>query len=262
MMNKEPSFTARYWNNVDCNGTQVTSNTTNNINYDWGAGSPAPGVNTDNFCVEWNNTAVNFPYSDWYTFFVLADDGFRLYFDNALILDRWQDQAPTWCSVSLPVTSGNHNILLRYYERGGGAVARMSWVRGRGMIGSYYDTTIPKTDPITAQTFILRPDAAIQFDWGSYSPLDTREGSRIFEDTFAARWQGEIYIPSCRTVTFITRSDDGVYVKFNNAALIDNWNDHGPTTNTAQQYLCQGTYPLRVRYYENGGGAVINVAWQ
>jgi hypothetical protein len=130
------------------------------------------------------------------------------------------------------------------------------------MIGSYYDVTIPKTDPISAPAFILRPDALIQFDWGFYSsPLDTPEGSRIAEDTFAARWQGEIHIPSCRYVTFNTRSDDGIYVKFNNAALIDNWNDHAPTDNTAQQWLCQGTYPLRARYYENGGGAVINATW-
>lgn len=121
MMNKEPTFNARYWNNTGCNGTPVTSNTTNNINYDWGGGSPAPGVNTDNFCIEWSNTTVNFLYTDWYTFFVLADDGFRLYFDSVLILDRWQDQAPTWYSVSLPVTAGSHNILLRYYERGGGS---------------------------------------------------------------------------------------------------------------------------------------------
>ncbi len=263
MMNKEPTFTAQYWNNTDCSGAQVTSNTTNNIDYDWGTGSPAPGVNTDNFCVYWSNTVVNFPYSDWYTFFVLADDGFRLYFDSVLILDRWQDQSPAWYSVSLPVTAGNHSIALRYYDHTFGAVARMSWTRGRGMIGSYYDQTIPKTDPITAPAFILHPDALIQFDWGIYSPLDTREGSRILEDTFAGRWQGEIYVPSCRWVTFNTRSDDGVYMKFNNAALIDNWNDHGPTDNTAPpQWLCPGTYPLRVRYYENGGGAVINVSWQ
>jgi hypothetical protein len=117
MMNSElPGFIAKYWNNTTCTGTPVADMIpSTSINYDWGSGSPDPRVNPDNFCVEWTNP-VHFQFTDWYTFFVLADDGFRLYFDGALILDRWQDQAPTWYSVSLPVTAGDHNILLRYYE--------------------------------------------------------------------------------------------------------------------------------------------------
>ena len=264
VLNKQAPFNANYWNNTDCSGAPVYSNVTPNIiNYDWGTASPLPGtVNADNFCVEWSNTYLNFPYDDWYTFFVIADDGFRLYFDGALILDQWVDQAPTWYSVSVPVTLGRHSLLFRYYERTGDAIARIGWVRGRGMVGSYYDETIPKTDPITAVPLIQRPDPLVQFDWGASSPLDTRQGPRIFEDTFAARWQGHIYVPSCRWIDFTTRSDDGVYVKFDNQTLIDNWTDHGPTTNTASRWVCPGILPLRVRYYENGGGAVVSATWQ
>jgi hypothetical protein len=126
MMNGQSGFNAQYWNNTTCTGTSVGgAHLLGGINFDWGAGSPDPRVSTDNFCAEFSNTSVNFSYSDWYTFFVLADDGFRLYFDRALILDKWIDRAPTWYSVSLPVTAGMHNVLLRYYEHGGGAVARM-----------------------------------------------------------------------------------------------------------------------------------------
>lgn len=268
MMNKEPSFTAKYWNNTSCTGTPTQTSSTNSINYDWGTGSPISGVNPDNFCVEWQGTA-NFPYNDWYTFFVTSDDGFRLYWDGTLILDKWIDQAPIQYSVSLPVTAGNHTVLLRYYERTGGAVARLSWIRGRGMTGTYYDAIIPKTDPPTQPVFIERPDPVIQFDWVTYSPLDTREGSRIFEDTFSAMWKGHLYIPACRWVNFQSRSDDGVFLKINHApyggadeTLIDRWNDHAPTSDSYNRWLCPGTYPLEARYYENGGGAVINISWQ
>jgi len=268
MMNRAPSFTAKYWNNTGCTGTPTQTSSTNSINYDWGTGSPISGVNPDNFCVEWQGTA-NFPYNDWYTFFVTSDDGFRLYWDGTLILDKWIDQAPTQYSVSLPVTAGNHTVLLRYYERTGGAVARLSWIRGRGMVGAYYDAIIPKTDPPTQPVFIQRSDPVIQFDWVTYSPLDTREGSRILEDTFSAMWKGHLYIPACRWVNFQSRSDDGVFLKINHApyggadeTLIDRWNDHPPTSDSYNRWLCPGTYPLEARYYENGGGAVINIGWQ
>lgn len=144
----------------------------------------------------------------------------------------------------------------------------MNWMPGHGMIGTYYDTLIPKTGNPNAPIVVQRPDPTIQFDWEDYSPLDTREGPSIWENTFAARWQGHIYIPSCRTIEFYTRSHDGVYLKINHApsgggdeTLIDQWNDHGPTDHYRARYLCQGTYPLEMRHYENGGWAVIKVEW-
>ncbi len=265
-----PGFTATHYNNTSCSGSPVNIQTVYHINFDWGAGSPAPGVATDNFCINYSNGSVNFPHTDWYTFFITADDGFRLYWNNALILDKWFVQAPTQYSVSLPVVAGNHSITFRYYEASGGAVARMSWTRGRGMIAAYYDNVIPKTGAPGSTAIIQRPDSAIQFDWGNNSPLDTREGTaRIFENTFSALWQGNLYIPSCRYVTFSTRSDDGVFFKINHApygggdeTLIDNWTDHGPTNNSYTRWLCPGTYPIEARYYENAGGAVITVGWQ
>jgi hypothetical protein len=268
MMNKEPSFLAEYWNNTDCSGTRVTANTTSNVNYDWGTGSPTTGINPDNFCVQWTNGGVNFPYTDWYTFFVLADDGFRLYFDGQLISDHWIVQSPTWYSISLPVNAGNHVIQLRYYDQTGGAVARMSWVRGRGMIGTYYDTTIPETGAITDPAFIRRPDAVIQFDWGNHSPLDTNDPTyyqRMDADTFSARWQGDIFIPAaagCRYVTFTTRSDDGIYLELNGQSIIDNWGPHSPANDSSVQFFCPGRYSLMARYHENTVKAVVKIAWQ
>jgi hypothetical protein len=267
MMNKEPTFSAKYWNNKDCSGTQaITPLTTSSINYDWGTGSPASGVSADNFCVEWSNGGVNFPFTDWYTFFVLADDGIQLYYDNQLISNYWQDQAPTWHSVSLPVTAGNHNIRLRYYDHTGGAVARMSWTRGRGMLGVYYGGVIPKTGAITIPQIILRPEASIQFDWNQSSPLDSRESASypsIPVDNFSARWEGDVYVPGCNYVTFTTLSDDGIYLyrKSDGYPIIDIWGTHPPTAKQNTMWLC-GTTQLRARYREDSGGAVINIAWQ
>ena len=70
--------------------------------------------------------------------------------------------------------------------------------------------------------------------------------------------------PLTGSYEFQTRSDDGVRVSVNGQQIINNWTDHGPTTNaSAAIALNAGTkYNISVEYYENGGGAVISLAWK
>ncbi|MGC8945771.1 MAG: PA14 domain-containing protein [Anaerolineae bacterium] len=264
------TFTERFWNNTSCSGTPAWQGNSNSINYDWSTGSPRSGVNSDYFCAEWQAN-VPFDASDWYTFYLIVDDGVRLYVDGVLVLDRWVVQAPTIYSISLYLTSGSHSIRMRYYENTGLAVARLSWLRGIGMIGEYYDSIINRTGDPGAPVIMLRPDVPIRFDWHVYSPLDTRQQGvpRIYEDTFSARWQGRIYIDQCRWINFRVRSDDGIILKIfhdpyggGEEVLIDQWRDQPPTNYNYWRWLCPGTYRLEARYYENGGGAVINIWWE
>lgn len=269
IMNKYVWFNTKYYNNTGCSGSPAVENSTNSINYDWGTGSPVSGVNADNFCVEFESTTINFPDmggNNQYTFFILADDGFRLYVDNNLVLDKWLAQSPHQYSVTMNMTPGTHAIRLRYYEAGGGAVVRMSWMPGFGMVGQYFDNIIgsvePPPIPMDDDPFINRPDPTIQFDWETYSPLDTREGPRFYEDTFSALWEGYIYTPNCQTTVpaqFGTLSDDGVILKIDNQVVINQWNDHGATQHYGYKVMCTGTHPVELRYYENGGGAVIKL---
>ncbi|MFO8008656.1 MAG: PA14 domain-containing protein, partial [Candidatus Brocadiia bacterium] len=64
------------------------------------------------------------------------------------------------------------------------------------------------------------------------------------------------------TYTFTTRSDDGVRLWVNGQSVIDNWTDHGPTYDSGTIALSAGTkYDIQLDYYENGGGAVIELYW-
>jgi hypothetical protein len=225
---------------------------------------------SDYFCAEWQAN-VPFDANDWYTFYLIVDDGVRLYVDGVLVLDLWIVQAPTIYSISLYLTSGSHSIRMRYYENTGLAVARLSWLRGVGMIGEYYDSIINRTGDPGVPVIMLRPDVPIRFDWHVYSPLDTRQQgvSRIYEDTFSVRWQGRIYIDQCRWINFRVTVDDGIILKIfhdpyggGEEVLIDQWRDQPPTNYNYWRWLCPGTYRLEARYYENGGGAVINIWWE
>lgn len=77
-------ISAYFYNSSACTGGMVWSDTIRSVNYDWGTGSPKPGiVNNDHFCAVWTQV-VDFDYSDWYTFWVLADDGFKVYLKSCI----------------------------------------------------------------------------------------------------------------------------------------------------------------------------------
>ena len=98
------------------------------VNFDWGTGSPGAGINVDDFAVRWTGGVVPL-YSEDYTFSVEIDDGGRLWVDGQFIIDSWRDQSPTWYySAPIPLIAGQeYEIKMEWYERGGGAVARLGW---------------------------------------------------------------------------------------------------------------------------------------
>ena len=55
------------------------------------------------------------------------DDGVRLYIDDVLVIDHWLSQAPTSRTGEIYLESGVHQLIMEYYEDGGGAVAQLYW---------------------------------------------------------------------------------------------------------------------------------------
>ena len=97
------------------------------INFNWGGGSPdsACGMGSDNFSVRW--TRKIYFKRGTYRLTVTSDDGFRLFVDNRLMLDKWFDQGPTPYTADLLLSAGDHTIKMEYYQATGQAVASLSW---------------------------------------------------------------------------------------------------------------------------------------
>ena len=118
-------YLAQYYNGTTPGGTPVLTRCEVSVNYDWGNGSPAPGVSADNFSARWVGQ-FDLAAGD-YTFSATSDDGIRLYLDGALLIDAWKDQPPTTYTAARTLAQGLHEVKVEYYERGGGAVAKVSW---------------------------------------------------------------------------------------------------------------------------------------
>ena len=97
---------------------------TSAIDYDWGTGGPS-GVGVDGFSVRWLGT-FDFAAGD-YTYWARTDDGVRIYVDDALVYERWIDQAPSFGEVTRHLAAGRHTVRVEYYENSGGAVAQVGW---------------------------------------------------------------------------------------------------------------------------------------
>jgi hypothetical protein len=105
---------------------------------------------------------------------------------------------------------------------------------------------------------LTRVDPNINFDWGNTSGPDGAVGN----DNFSIRWTGKLVPRFSETYTFETQTDDGVRLWVNNVLVIDKWTDHGLQTDTGTIALVAGTaYDLRLEFYENGGEAVVKLAW-
>jgi beta-glucosidase len=93
----------------------------------WNDKGPFEDFQKDNFSVRWTGY-VKAEKSANYTFDVASDDGIRLYIDNQLVINDWNDHAMITNSYSKELVAGKlYKIKLEYYEKGGGAIVKFGW---------------------------------------------------------------------------------------------------------------------------------------
>lgn len=118
-------WTGRYYNNPDVQGGPAVTRQDAQIAFDWGASSPAGGVPVDGFSVQW--TGRFFFTGGAYRFIALADDGIRVWVDDALIINGWKDQSRTMYYRDYTPRYGNHTIRVEYYDARLDATVLVNW---------------------------------------------------------------------------------------------------------------------------------------
>ena len=146
---------ALYWNNLTLSGSPALAQQEFAINYDWGAGSPAPQlINTDGFSARWSGQISLEAGS--YIFDVAADDGVRLFVNDIKRIDGWSNHPLTSYQTTMEHTGGTLNVVLEYYENTELAQVRLSW-------RSTADPT-PEPSPTPTPTPVLSDSAVLVDD--------------------------------------------------------------------------------------------------
>ncbi len=241
-----------YFNNPTLSGAPVLVRNDATLNFNWGAGSPSGVVPADNFSVRWTRT-LNFAAGTW-RFTTTTDDGVRLWIDGTLVLDKWIDQPPTAHSVDVVLTAGNHVVKMEYYERTGGAQARLTFATVGGPPSGVWQGQYFNNVSLAGTPVLVRNDAAVNFNWGEGVPA-----LGVPADNFSVRWDSVQNLPTTGNYTITATSDDGVRVWIDGVLVIDGWYDHPPTTFSTTRHLTAGPHSVRIEYYDSGYGALVNV---
>ena len=122
----ETGLKGEYFNNMNLSGKPAVTRIDSMVNYNYGTGSPIPGIQEDKFSVRWTGKII--PPEDIHHIGTSTDDGSRLYIDGKLVIDDWRDHAETPQSADVELKAGKeYQIEFDYYDNALGAVARLTW---------------------------------------------------------------------------------------------------------------------------------------
>ncbi|MEJ2615301.1 MAG: glycoside hydrolase family 3 C-terminal domain-containing protein, partial [Ignavibacteriaceae bacterium] len=119
-----------YFNNMKLSGKPVLTRIDSAIDFSWGAGSPGPGVNNDQFSVKWTGKII--PPENVHKLGTRTDDGARLFLDNKLLFDDWTEHGEKPNAAKVDLLAGKqYNIKFEYFDNILGATARLTWDLGQ-----------------------------------------------------------------------------------------------------------------------------------
>ncbi len=115
----------QYYANPDLAGSPRFVRDDEKLDFDWGQRSPGYGLPDDGFSARWTRR-VQLD-TGRYNFWAIADDGVRVYVDGRLVIDAWSDSAAERYDGAIDLSTGEHRIVVEYYERIGMAVVQFGW---------------------------------------------------------------------------------------------------------------------------------------
>jgi hypothetical protein len=222
------------------------------IDFTWGNNAPAVGLPADGFSARWTRSQTF--EEGLYRFHVVIDDGARLWVDNTMVLDAWQDGGRREVTADYRLSAGNHNLRVEYYERVGEALIQVWWEK----LSSYPDWRGEywSNRNLSGSPLLVRNDTVLDFNWGRGAPA-----AGLPVDDFSVRWTRTAEFDAA-TYRFYILVDDGARLWVDDQKIIDSWRDGAARELTAEYALTRGTHRLRVEYYEHTGDAQVRVWWK
>ena len=263
-----------YYDNPDLAGEPVLVRDDANVDINWGSAGPdAAVVPADNFSVRWERI-MSFGEEGIYRFRLWKNDGVRVWFDDQLIIDHWQDyEQNREFYVEVPITAGAHFVRIEYYDKEGDNWINFRWERRGSLPTSTPTPTLTATTPPPLADFsgwrgeyyanrdlagapaLVRDDPTIDFDWGTGSPADG-----VPADHFSVRWERVVSFDA-GLYRFSVLRNDGARVWIDDRRIINEYYDSGDLTFSADVQLLSGNHTIRVEFVEFTNTARIEFWW-
>ncbi|MGH7215335.1 MAG: PA14 domain-containing protein, partial [Tepidisphaeraceae bacterium] len=203
-------LSATYFDNANFTGNSVT-HIDPGVNFDFGLGSPAPGIGNETFSVRWQGQVVP-QFSQTYTFHVRADDGVRLWVNGQLLVDDFTVHAARETSGSIALVAGQkYDIRLDFFDNFHHAVAELRWSSAstpKQIIpaSALVPTSGPTTDALTSTdiggvspaggTTVITPGSAYDITGGAFDVWHNADQFRFLHRQLTGDFDAKVRVES------------------------------------------------------------------
>jgi len=226
-----------------------------------------------------------------YVFTTKSDDGSHLYVDGTIVVDNGGLHGARLRDGDVKLVTGYHMIKADWFENGGDAsmVARYKGPDTQNIfremaVTHFKRTTASLPDPASLgmrRGWMLR---LWKFDKGLKSfPASECKDDNVYKmavvpevmyddnswknelgmtDRFAAVFTGILAVYKPGFYDFWTESDDGSHLSVDGVPVVSNGGLHGPVKKRGSMRLNHGFHFVTVRFFENGGGAVLKLSYK
>ena len=123
-------LSGEYFDNIRLEGTPRLTRADPRIDFRWTLNSPGRGIPFDWYSARWTGT-ITAPASGVARLALEGNDGYRLYVDDALVIDNWRKQSYGTRIVDVKWAAGSsHRVRLEYFESTGNARLKLLWDAG------------------------------------------------------------------------------------------------------------------------------------
>jgi hypothetical protein len=221
-----------YYNNEKASGSPATTRRDGAIDFDWGNGAPARGVNADNFSARWQRSFVG-TNGGVYRFRAVTDDGIRIKLDGKVILNEFTE-GPKDKSVDIGLTPRDHQVQVDYFDKNGTARARVWVERTHDPVFPDWRAEYYNNATLAGDAILVRNEQSPRLNWGTRGP-----DSVFNPQNFSVRLQKTEDFENGE-YEFSVRADDGVRLWVDDDLLIDRWHASNRAEAPVRQRARQG----------------------
>lgn len=245
-----------FFANTNLSGAPVAYADAQNVDLNWGTGSPQSAVPPDYFSARFERT-LDLP-QGYYTLMAQADDGVRVYVDGEIVIDEWHGaNGQTYAAGRW--LAGPHQVRVEFLELLGLASIRFGYqysAQEPPWQASYYNGAPGRGELLFSQRESANSPIQLDRTWGVSSP----QAARVPADYWNGRWIGRFKFDG-GNYYFRARAEDGVRVYIDQTLVIDGWSS-GPVDRTNRFIgVGGGEHTITVDYFEQVGYAYLQVWW-
>jgi hypothetical protein len=272
-----------YYDNIDLTNL-VKTRIDKYIYFMWVSDFPPTSAmkNDESYSVRWTGY-IKPQYTAEYTFYITRDNGVRLWVDNKLIIDKWNDQWNVTDTGKIVLHGKKkYDIKIEYYNNIGNGLISLMWSsilveksivpvsclyppsselpvetvfpgEGKGVSSEYYDNTDLTSLKVTGV------DKEINFNWGSGSP-----DKRINQDQkFSIRWTGFVQPVYSEDYTFHIEYDGGVRLWIDDKLEINEWDETSKFSAHSRKIPLEAghKHKIKLEYFNEALAGRVKLFW-